>query len=75
MKYNPKEMSLEQRQSLDLILWIIVMCLLPSLYVAFLQYKKYVFFILIFLIITVYCLIKNNKKGLQLEKEKKKEEK
>lgn len=75
MKLFKNELNLDQRQTLDIILWAIVMMLVPSLYVAFLEFKRYVFFVLIALMIAVYCLVKNNKKGLELQKKKQKKKK
>jgi len=65
------ELSVDQRQDIDIFLWSIFLIFLGVGFVAYLEYPQFCFLSFLILIITFLCIWINTKKAFKMMKDEK----
>ena len=66
-------LTLEARETLDIILWFLTLALVGTIFILVMAEEiQYVTYLILPLLIVIFLLAHNNMKGVQMQKEKKK---
>lgn len=74
-KLLSREISLDRRQDIDILLWFGIISIGATTYVSFLEFQQYTIYLIIILVILFRFMYVNNKIALKQIKEKKQKEK